>query len=81
VTHLFDDRVVLGDGYRAIISITTPRRDATGQIIHDGHYRTHRRTKARVQHVIARRNDWQTLRQYRRRGQAINHNFHTIVRL
>ncbi len=30
VTHLFDDRVVLGDGgYRGIMSITTPRRDAT----------------------------------------------------
>ncbi|ASL18417.1 transposase family protein [Mycobacterium intracellulare] len=62
---------ILGDGgYRGIITITTPRRDHTGRIIRDDHYRAHRRIRARVEHVIARLKDWQILRQCRRRGQA-----------
>jgi hypothetical protein len=60
VAHLFDSHVILGDGgYRGIGTITTPRRDHTGRIIHDHHYRAHRRIRARVDHVIARLNDWQ----------------------
>jgi hypothetical protein len=47
VAHLFDSHVILGDGgYRGIGSITTPRRDHTGRIIHDHHYRAHRRIRA-----------------------------------
>lgn len=72
---LAGDRVVLGDGgHRGIATITTPRRDRTGRIIRDDHYRAHRRIRARVEHVIARLKDWQILRQCRRRGDAINHN-------
>ena len=41
-------------GYRGIATITTPRRDHTGRIIHDEHYRTHRRIRARVEHVPTR---------------------------
>jgi len=82
VAHLFDSQVILGDnGYRGIGSITTPRRDHTDRIIHDHHYRAHRRIRARVEHVIARLNDWQILRQRRRRGDAINHNLHNITGL
>jgi Transposase DDE domain len=73
---------VLGDGgYRGISSITTPPRDQTGRIIRDNHYRTHRRIRARVEHVIARLKDWQLLRQCRRRGDAINHSLHIIAGL
>jgi hypothetical protein len=82
VAQLFDGRVVLGDrGYRGITSITTPRRDHTGRIIRDDHYRAHRRIRARVEHVIARLKDWQMLRQSRRRGHAINHGLHIIAGL
>jgi hypothetical protein len=79
---LTGQRVILGDsGYRGITSITTPRRDHTGRTIHDDHYRTHRRTRARVEHVIARLKDWQILRQCRRRGDAINHSLQIIAGL
>lgn len=83
VAHLLDgDRVILGDGgYRGIASITGPRRDHTGRIIHNEHYRTHRRIRARVEHVIARLKDWQILRQCRRRGEAINHSLQIIAGL
>jgi len=55
VAHLIDGHVILGDGrYRAISSITNPRRDNTGRIIHDHHHRAHHRIRARVEHVIAR---------------------------
>jgi hypothetical protein len=82
VVQLLDGRVVLGDGgYRGITSITTPRRDRTGRIIHDDHYRAHRKIRARVEHVIARLKDWQILRQCRRRGHAINHSLHIIAGL
>ena len=74
VAHLLTGHDILGDGgYRGIPSITTPRRDTTGRIIRDDHYRAHRRIRARVEHVIARLKDWQILRQCRRRGPAINH--------
>jgi hypothetical protein len=45
---------VLGDGrYRGITSITTPQHNSAGRIIHDEHYRTHRRIRAGLEHVIA----------------------------
>jgi DDE superfamily endonuclease len=73
-------RVVLGDGgYRGITPITTPRQDKIGRIIHDDHYRVHRRIRARVEHVIARLKDWQILRQCRRREQAINHSLQIVA--
>ncbi len=83
VAHLLTGgRVILGDGgYRGINTITTPARDNTGRIIHDDLYRTHRRIRARVEHVIARLKDRQILRQCRRRGQAINHSLHIITGL
>lgn len=83
VAHLLTGRrEVLGDGgYRGIATITTPRRDRTGRIIWDEHYRAHRRIRARVEHVIARLKNWQILRQCRRRGQAINHSLHIITGL
>jgi hypothetical protein len=82
VMQLLEGRVVLGDGgYRGITSITTPRRDHSGRIIRDDHYRMHRRIRARVEHVIARLKDWQILRQCRRRGDAINHSLHIIAGL
>jgi hypothetical protein len=59
-----------------IHTITTPRRDNTGRIICDHHYRAHRRIGARVEPVIARLKGWQILRQCRRRGNAINHSLH-----
>ena len=82
VVQPLDGRVVLGDGgYRGITSITTPRRDHSGRIIRDDHYRVHRRIRARVEHVIARLEDWQILRQCRRRGHAINHSLQIIAGL
>ena len=82
VVQLLDGRVVLGDGgYRGITSIATPRRDHSGRIIRDDHYRVHRRIRARVEHVIARLKDWQILRQCRRRGDAINHSLQIIAGL
>jgi hypothetical protein len=82
VTQRLDGRVVLGDGpYRGITSIITPRRDHTGRIIRDDHYRAHRRIRARVEHVNAPLKDWQILRQCRRRGDAINHNLQIIAGL
>jgi Transposase DDE domain/Helix-turn-helix of DDE superfamily endonuclease len=83
VAHLLTgERHILGDGgYRRIAAITTPRRDSTGRIIHDHHYRTHRRIRARVEHVIARPKDWQILRQCRHRGDAINHSLQIIAGL
>ena len=73
---------ILGDGgYRAITSITTPRRDTTGRTIRDDYYRAHRRIRARVEHVIARLKDWQILRQCWRRGQAVNHALQIIAAL
>jgi len=80
VVQLLDRRVVLGDrGYRGIPTITSPQRDHSGRIIHDAHYRKHRRIRARVEHVIARLKDWQILRQCRRRSQAINHSLQIIA--
>ena len=80
VTHLIEGRVVLGDRrYRGIGSITTPRRDHTGRISHH-HYRAPP-DQARVEHVIARRKDWQILRQCRRLGDAINYSLHIITGL
>jgi hypothetical protein len=83
VAHLLDGtRPILGDGgYRGIATITSPRRATNGSIIHDHHYRAHRRIRARVEHVIARLKDWQILRQCRRRGQAINHSLHITAGL
>jgi len=83
VAHLLSgDRQILGDGgYRGLTSITTPRRDHTGRIIRDDHYRAHRKIRARVEHVIARLKDWQILRQCRRHGHAINHSLHIIAGL
>ena len=82
VAQLLDGRVVLGDGgYRGIATITTPRRDTTGRIIRDDHYRAHRRIRARVEHVIARLKDCQVLRQCRRRAEAVNHNPQNIAGL
>ena len=82
VAHRLDSRVVLGDGgYRGIPTITGPKRDQNGRTIHDQHYRTHRRIRARVEHVIARLKDWQILRQCRRRDDAINHSLQIIAGL
>ena len=83
VAHLLTSHhQILGDGgYRGITSINTPRRDRTGRIIRDDHYRAHRRIRARVEHVIARLKDWQILRQCRRRGDAINHSLQIIAGL
>lgn len=73
---------ILGDGgYRGITTITGPRRDHTGRIVRDDHYRAHRRIRARVEHVIARIKDWQILRQCRRRGDAIDHSLQIIAGL
>ena len=83
VAHLLTgDHDILGDGgYRGIPTITTPRPDNTIRIIGDQHWRTHRRIRAHVEHLIARLKDWQILRQSRRRGNAINHNLHIIAGL
>ncbi len=83
VAHLLDGtRAILGDGeYRGITTITGPRRDYSGRIIRDHHYRKHRRIRARVEHVTARLKDRQILRQCRRRGHAINHSLHITAGL
>lgn len=83
VAGLIDgSRTILGDGgYRRITTITGPRRGPDRRIIHDDHYRRHRRIRARVEHTTARIKDWQILRQCRRRGEAINHSPHIIAGL
>ena len=55
VAHLLTGgREILGDGgYRGINTIATPRRDRTGRIIRDQHWREHRRIRARVEHIVA----------------------------
>jgi hypothetical protein len=62
LAHLLaGDPTVLGDGgYRGIDTITTPRRDHSGRIIRDQHWRQHSRIIARIQHVIVRPKDRQT---------------------
>ena len=82
VADLLTSHEILGDGgYRGIATIATPARDRSGRTIHDEHYRTHRRVRARVEHVLARLKDWQILRQCRRHGEAINHALHIIAGL
>jgi hypothetical protein len=71
---------ILGDGaYRGIPAITAPRPNRTGPIIGDHRYRTHRRIRTRVEHVIARLKDRQILPQRRRRGHATNHSLQIIA--
>lgn len=73
---------VPGDGsYRGIRTITRPKRDKTGRIIHHHHSQTHRRLRARVEHVNARLKNWQILRQSSRRGHPINHSPHITAGL
>ncbi|MFE7333174.1 transposase [Streptomyces sp. NPDC057565] len=63
-----------GDGgYRGSDRIRTPRRSPDGRIIKDRNYRRFRKRRAVAEHTIARLKDHQILRQYRRRGEAINH--------
>jgi hypothetical protein len=83
VLQLLDGRVVLGDrGYRAITSITTPRRDHSGRIIRDDRYRVHHRIRAHVEHCHRPAQGLAKLRQCRRRrGDAINHSLHIIAGL
>jgi hypothetical protein len=82
VAQLLDDHTVLGDGGdRGIASITTPRRDHAGQIIREDHYRAHHRIRAHIEHIIARLNDWQILRQCRRRAEPIKHSLQIIATL
>ena len=61
--------------------LTATRQDSTGPIIRDHRYRTHRRSRAGIEHVIARLKDCQTLRQCRRRGDAISHTLQIIAGL
>ncbi len=82
MAHLLDGRVILGDsGYRAITSDHHPAPDPTGRINHDDHDRAHRRIRARVEHVIARLEDWQILRQCRRRDNPVNQSLQIIAGL
>ncbi len=59
IAHLLTgEPVILGDhGYRSIPALTTSRPDSTGCTIHDDHYRTRRRIRARVEYVITRPKD------------------------
>ena len=82
VAPLLAGHVVLAEGgYREMNTITGPRRGPDGRIIRDHHHRTHTRTRARVEHVIARIKDWQILRQCRRRGHATNHSLQIVTGL
>ncbi len=67
------------DGDRGIAAITAPLPDSAGRIIRDHRYRTHRRIRTRVEHVIARLKDRQIPRQRRRHGHAINHSLQIIA--
>jgi hypothetical protein len=40
---------------RLALAIIGPERDHCGRITHDNHYRKHRRIRARIEHVTARR--------------------------
>jgi hypothetical protein len=62
---------VLADGgYRGVSELVTPvfRRN---RIVRDRAWRAHRRRRARVEHAIARLEDWRVLRDHRRRGQHL----------
>lgn len=64
---------ILGDGaYRSIPGVITPRRGSSGRIIRDQHRERHKRMRATVEHVIARLEDWQILRQCRRKGRSLD---------
>ncbi|MGW2933353.1 transposase [Streptomyces sp. NPDC001156] len=63
-----------GDGgSRGSDRIRTPRRGPDGRIIKDRNYRRFRWRRAVAEHTIARLKDHQILRQYRRKGDGINH--------
>ena len=64
-------RHVLADGgYRGVRELVTPRFRGR-RILRDRAWRSHRRRRARVEHVLARLKDWRVLRDHRRRGQHV----------
>lgn len=54
---------------------------ARGRIVRDNPWRRHRRQRARVEHCIARLNDWQILRDHRRRGRHLPHTLRAVAYL
>lgn len=63
-------RVLADGGYRGVPELRTPRF-ANNRIVRDRKWRRHRRRRARVEHAIARLEDWRVLRDHRRRGRHV----------
>jgi hypothetical protein len=65
--HLPEAITTLTDGgYRSMPGATPPPNDDAAQLA------VHKRLRARIEHSLAQMKDWQTLRQCRRRRNAIN---------
>jgi hypothetical protein len=63
-------RVLADGGYRGVTELVTPQFCGR-RILRDRAWRSHRRRRARVEHVLARLKDWRMLRDHRRRGRHV----------
>lgn len=65
-------RVSADGAYRGVDGVRSPRRGPDGRIVRDRAYRRFRKTRARVEHVIARLKLWAVLRDIRQRGDRVD---------
>ena len=63
-------RVLADGGYRGVPELVTPVFRAN-RIVRDARWRRHRRRRSRVEHAIARLENWRVLRDHRRRGSQL----------
>ncbi len=73
-------RVLADGGYRGVPELRTPRF-ANNRIVRDARWRRHRRRRARVEHAIARLEDWRILRDHRRRARHLADTLQAVARL
>jgi hypothetical protein len=63
-------RVLADGGYRGVPELVTPTFRGR-QILRDHRWRSHRKRRSRIEHVIARLKDWRVLRDHRRRARHL----------
>ena len=73
-------RVLADGGYRGVRELVTPRFRGR-RILRDRAWRSHRRRRARVEHVLARLKDWRVLRDHRRRGRHVEATIRAVAAL
>lgn len=71
-------RVLADGGYRGVPELITPVFRGRC-MVRDGAWRRHRRRRARVEHAIARLEDWRVLRDHRRRGSRVSESLHAVA--